>query len=46
MGLNELLMLFFADVVMRHYMVSKVISAAVGFLVKYFARKKILFSQN
>ena len=43
MGLNELLLWVFTDVLQLYFMVSRLISAVIGFLLKYVLRKWILF---
>lgn len=44
MGLNELSVWFFTEIVMLHYMLSRSISAVIGYLWKYVIRKIVLFS--
>ncbi len=46
MGLNEILMWFFTDLLALFYMLSRVVSALVGFITKYYARKIFLFSRS
>jgi putative flippase GtrA len=43
MGINELLMWLFVDIFGIYYLVSRVISAGIGYVWKYYARKLILF---
>lgn len=43
MGLNELCMWFFTEIVLLYFMISKAISSVIGFTTKYYARKKFLF---
>jgi len=43
MGLNELLLWFFTEVVLLYYMYSRGISAVIGYLWKFLARKLLLF---
>ena len=43
LGVNEILMWFFTSVLMQHFMISRVISAGVGYIWKYLARKYFLF---
>jgi putative flippase GtrA len=43
MGLNELLLWVFTDVLEFYFMLSRLISALIGFVLKYALRKWILF---
>lgn len=43
LGLNELIIWFFSDILPLHYMASKLISTAVVFLWNFLARKFIIF---
>lgn len=43
LGLNELFMWFFTDVVGFHYLISKIISTGLGYLWNFFAKKFFLF---
>ncbi len=43
MGINELTMWLFVDVFAIHYLVSRGISAGIGYAWKYVARKLVLF---
>jgi len=43
MGLNELFLWVFTDVLELYFMLSRLISAAIGFVLKYALRKWILF---
>jgi putative flippase GtrA len=43
MGLNELLLWVFTDILQLYFMVSRLISAVIGFGLKYLLRKWILF---
>ncbi len=43
LGVNEFLMWLFTDVLLLYYMISRIISAGVGYVWKYIARKLILF---
>lgn len=43
MGINELLLWLLTDVLRLHYLASRTISAVVGFLWKFVARKAALF---
>jgi putative flippase GtrA len=42
-GLNQLLLWLFTDVVGIYYMISKFIAAVVGYLSKFFVRRGLLF---
>lgn len=44
LALNEIFMWFFTDMVNIHYLFSKLISAGLLFLAKFFARKFLLFN--
>jgi putative flippase GtrA len=44
MGLNEVLLWFFTDIVMLHYLVSRSITAAFGYAWKFVLRKVVLFT--
>lgn len=44
LGLNELIIYFFSDVIHIHYMIGKLISTVLVFFWNFFARKLILFS--
>ena len=44
MALNELLLWLFTAVLLLHYLVSRLLSALIGFVWKFAARKVILFS--
>ncbi len=43
LGTNELLMWLFTSVLLIHYMVSRIFSAGIGYVWKYFVRKYLLF---
>lgn len=43
MGLNEFFLWLFTDVLHLYYMISRLISAVIGFILKYVLRKWILF---
>ena len=43
LGVNEFLMWLFTDLLLLYYMVSRIISAGIGYVWKYIARKIILF---
>jgi len=43
MGMNELLLWVFTDVLEFYFMISRLISAVIGFIIKYALRKWILF---
>lgn len=43
MGINELTMWLFVDIFAIHYLISRAISAGIGYAWKYVARKLILF---
>ncbi|WP_020613952.1 GtrA family protein [Sediminispirochaeta bajacaliforniensis] len=43
LGVNEILMWLFTDVLMLYYMLSRVFSAGIGYAWKYVVRKIILF---
>jgi len=43
MVLNEFLIWFFTEIILLHYIISRAISAVIGYILKFFARKKILF---
>ncbi len=43
MGINELTMWLFVDIFAIHYLVSRLISAGIGYAWKYVARKLVLF---
>lgn len=43
LGVNELLMWVFTGVLLLHYMISRVFSAGIGYVWKYFVRKHLLF---
>ena len=45
LGLTELLMYFFTDVINIHYAVSKIIAAAIVLIWNFFARKVILYKK-
>ena len=44
MGLNELLLWLFTDVLLLSYLASRLISAVVGYIWKYVLRKAMLFT--
>jgi putative flippase GtrA len=44
MGLNEVLLWFFTDIVRLHYLVSRSITAVVGYAWKFVLRKVVLFT--
>ena len=44
LGLNEVIIWFFTELVHFHYLISKIFSTVVVFLWNFLARKKILFS--
>ena len=46
LGLNELVIYLFTDVLHVHYMVSKLISTAIVFFWNFFARKMLLFNKK
>ena len=43
LGLNELLLWFFTEIIMLYYLVSRLISAVIGYTWKFGVRKVILF---
>ena len=43
LGLTEALLYFFTEIVLRHYMLSKVIASAIVLLWNFFARKVLLY---
>lgn len=43
LGLNQLLLWLFTDVVGLYYMISKFIAAVIGYLSKFFVRRSLLF---
>jgi putative flippase GtrA len=43
LGVNELLMWVFTGVLLLHYMISRVFAAGIGYVWKYFVRKRLLF---
>jgi len=43
LGVNELLMWVFTGVFLLHYLISRVFSAGIGYVWKYFARKYLLY---
>ena len=43
LGLNQLLLWLFTDIVGFYYMISKFIAAVVGYLSKFFVRRRLLF---
>jgi len=44
LGLNEVIIWFFTELIHFHYLISKVFSTVVVFFWNFFARKKILFT--
>lgn len=45
LGITELLMYFFTDILSVHYAVSKIIAAAIVLFWNFIARKKLLYSK-
>ncbi len=43
LGVNEILMWVFTGVILMHFMVSRMISAGIGYVWKYAVRKYLLF---
>jgi len=43
LGVNELLMWIFTGVLLLHYMISRIFSAGIGYVWKYYVRKYFLF---
>ena len=43
LGVNELLLWLLTEVVMLHYMISRIFSAGIGYVWKYIVRKYFLF---
>lgn len=44
LGLNEVIIWFFTELIHFHYLISKIFSTVVVFFWNFFARKKMLFS--
>ncbi len=46
LGITELLMYFFTDIIQLHYAISKIIAAVIVLFWNFIARKKILYSKR